>query len=451
MSDSSIKDDLRVAIDEFECDREIAKYIRQLHLCIVKINIDTGRARVLHSAIFGDNGLELDWNEYLRTRAERTLFPEDVPRAVQTFRLHSLRLCAMGRKEFFSAEFLTQITGVKHMVSLLIFIPPADGGHTAFFALRNAVNNDLAASIINQFVYQNADYFIYIDAHHNTYNTFSAKMEAIVPPSHSDDYEDEVVKYALAYVAPEDQERVIAEMRLSRVLEQLDAYGVHTFTCGIIDPARGYLRKKITYHYHDKAAGTILVARTDITDIYLEMKEQQNKLELALVRAQTDPMTKLWNMQATMDKVNAACAALTAARVSDQPAPAERYGLLFIDLDNFKGINDTFGHAAGDQVLRDVAATMAGCTPMSGLTGRVGGDEFVVFTKYTDVEEITSLAESLNLSINSIRIGDGSQLLSGSVGIALAPEDGTSYYELLKKADAKLYKAKRTGKNKYCI
>lgn len=439
---------------ELDNNEEILHFIKRLHLCLVKINLDTGCAFVLHSALLGEEGNRLRWDDYVEEHIKSTIMPQDHNRARYNFSLGALQQAAREKRNFFSEDFaIYNLPNAQARVSFLIYIPPEDPG-IAYFALRNELDNSLMSSIVNQFVYENSDYFIYLDANTNSYITFAGKEDALLPPTIATDYETEVVNYALKFVALEDQAKTIENMHIPRIIEQLDKHGFHSFHCGIVNPETGeYRRKQLTYRYHNRELKTILLARTDITTFYNEMKEQQNKLEVALIRAQTDPLTKLWNVQATMDKINDICRALKdAAKYAGPNREIPLYGLLFIDLDNFKGINDSFGHPAGDQVLRDVSKALADATPQTGITGRVGGDEFVVFAQVDSIETLKELGRQLNLSINSIEIAqDSERLVSGSVGIAVAPEDGTTYYELLKKADVKLYKAKHSGKNQYYI
>ena len=120
-----------------------------------------------------------------------------------------------------------------------------------------------------------------------------------------------------------------------------------------------------------------------------------------------------------------------------------------VDLDNFKQINDTMGHLAGDEVLRQVADVLKDVAGPENLVGRVGGDEFVVFVK-TEQDRARETAEKILAGIQNITVeGRNSTRISGSVGIAIAPRDGRDYYALLKRADACLYQAKSEGKDRW--
>ncbi|WP_180270789.1 EAL domain-containing protein [Sporanaerobium hydrogeniformans] len=125
--------------------------------------------------------------------------------------------------------------------------------------------------------------------------------------------------------------------------------------------------------------------------------------------------------------------------------------LIFIDLDNFKNINDTLGHEKGDKLLTLVAQQLKQFLPSDTLICRFGGDEFVIFkTNFKNLEEITELARDLLRVISEGSLMDEMLVhISCSMGIALYPTDGSSYEVLLKNADTAMHRAKATGKNKY--
>lgn len=424
---------------DIDVDSEVARFFTQVHHALVRINLVTGKALVIHSTIASEVGGVYRWDEYLATHTQEFIHESDQPRAIQNFGVRALKKNALAGQELCVMDFAARgLTSTREELSLISYIPP---GHKniAYFGVRSAVNNSIDNSIINQFVYQNSDFFLYIDATNNSYIRFSGERCGTALPPSSTNYSRDLRAYILSHVVPEDQALVLRELELAHMIRHLDRDGTNSFTYGVTAPD-GYRRKKVTYYYHDAVTKMILLARTDITDIYNEMVKKQNRLTAALALAQTDPLTGLYNMRATMDRVNAACG-----------EPGNVHALLFIDLDNFKSINDTLGHATGDEVLRAVAAILRENTPAGGITGRVGGDEFVILSRCENIAAIKRLASSINEALNEVPLGSSGRTLSGSVGIALAPTDGTSYYDLLKTADGKLYRAKAAGKNQYCV
>lgn len=128
-------------------------------------------------------------------------------------------------------------------------------------------------------------------------------------------------------------------------------------------------------------------------------------------------------------------------------------GLLFIDLDGFKAVNDTFGHEAGDQVLKTVARRLKSTVRASDRVARLAGDEFVILL--SDARHLKDAGNVANKVIEDVArpvnlsCGDQAQV-SASIGIALCPADSRSPDGLLRAADAAMYRAKKTGKNKWC-
>jgi diguanylate cyclase (GGDEF)-like protein/PAS domain S-box-containing protein len=123
--------------------------------------------------------------------------------------------------------------------------------------------------------------------------------------------------------------------------------------------------------------------------------------------------------------------------------------LLFIDLDRFKHVNDSLGHAVGDELLRQVALRICECVGDKERTARLGGDEFTVFVPdLVSVEPVRQLADALiDAFAAPIVLADQELSISPSIGIAMYPEHGQSVEELLKSADTAMYQAKRRGRN----
>ncbi len=126
--------------------------------------------------------------------------------------------------------------------------------------------------------------------------------------------------------------------------------------------------------------------------------------------------------------------------------------LIIMDVDDFKKINDTYGHMYGDEVLAKVAEIISGVLKGRGMAGRFGGDEFMVVLEGVNTEaELRLIISTMNKHINwSFNIEAGVTITT-SIGISKFPEDGTSYDELFLKADKCLYIAKAKGKNRYII
>jgi diguanylate cyclase (GGDEF)-like protein/PAS domain S-box-containing protein len=129
----------------------------------------------------------------------------------------------------------------------------------------------------------------------------------------------------------------------------------------------------------------------------------------------------------------------------------ERVAVLYIDLDNFKSVNDTLGHSVGDELLKDVASRLRGCLQNTDIAGRLGGDEFaIVQTAVVDPKNVTDLVNRIHEVIRTpFEVGAHQLAIDTSIGIALAPDDGADPDQLLKCADLAMYGAKTDGRSTY--
>jgi diguanylate cyclase (GGDEF)-like protein len=170
------------------------------------------------------------------------------------------------------------------------------------------------------------------------------------------------------------------------------------------------------------------------------LTEQSQRLYEASI---TDALTGLGNRAHAMERLHAA--------IEGPSAKPSEVSLLLLDLDHFKGINDRYGHPAGDQVLRQTAEAIAALLPPGCSAFRMGGEEFMVLCEGLGEAAVEALAETIRERVASIRIDHGSRTRSVSVSIGLchlarldAPDLRTAYAH----ADRALYRAKRQGRNR---
>lgn len=158
-------------------------------------------------------------------------------------------------------------------------------------------------------------------------------------------------------------------------------------------------------------------------------------------RVQQDPLTGLYNKSVTEELIKSYLCT----------SPEDIQALFVLDIDNFKGINDTYGHASGDKVLKLMAQTLRSLFRKSDVVGRIGGDEFVVCMKDCFDEEY-ALKKADQLSKEFLLAASHEQIsTSCSIGVALYPRHGKDWKELFEKADTALYMSKRRGKNTVTI
>jgi len=160
--------------------------------------------------------------------------------------------------------------------------------------------------------------------------------------------------------------------------------------------------------------------------------------------ANTDPVTGLANRRATYRWLEQA--------IDEQRTQGTQGGqlaVLLIDLDNFKLVNDTAGHAAGDVLLRHVAKALATIMRSTDLVGRIGGDEFAVIAPVTDSEDAAAIGQKILTALRTpFLLETGEVFATASLGICLYPQDAPGMTELLSSADAALYRAKSAGRNR---
>ena len=174
----------------------------------------------------------------------------------------------------------------------------------------------------------------------------------------------------------------------------------------------------------------------DITD--RKLFEQQ-----LLHQAFHDRLTGLPNRGLFMDRLEHALAR--------RPREDETIAVIFLDLDNFKVINDSLGHRAGDQLLLTMAARLQTCVREGDTVARLGGDEFTVLLEHiTDLTDAILVAQRIaEQSLTLYTIGEREVSVTASIGIAIPSEDGESAEDLLRNADIAMYEAKRRGKARY--
>jgi diguanylate cyclase (GGDEF)-like protein/PAS domain S-box-containing protein len=124
--------------------------------------------------------------------------------------------------------------------------------------------------------------------------------------------------------------------------------------------------------------------------------------------------------------------------------------LAFLDVDNFKDVNDTLGHSAGDELLVELAQRLRAQVQAGDVLGRLGGDEFVIVLPYRDADEASVVASRIiEVLVTPIRIGTRQVPMSASIGISIYPDNTTDIDTLIQQADAAMYKAKQAGRSTY--
>jgi cyclic di-GMP phosphodiesterase Gmr len=194
-------------------------------------------------------------------------------------------------------------------------------------------------------------------------------------------------------------------------------------------------RNKFVHSGSGKNEVFLICSGTDIT-------EERRAQERLRVLANTDIITGLPNRNAIQDKITQSIAARDGNNV----------GLVYLDLDNFKKVNDAYGHMFGDRLLVEVSLAVLSCLAEDQTLARLGGDEFLVLAKQADREMLQRLAQRIIDRLKTpFRIGLIEVYTGCSIGIALCPEHGNDLDSLIRSADTAMYVAKEHGKRTYTV
>jgi diguanylate cyclase (GGDEF)-like protein len=181
-------------------------------------------------------------------------------------------------------------------------------------------------------------------------------------------------------------------------------------------------------------------------DVSAAVLERADLFERISELATKDMLTGLFLRNIFLERSNEE---ITRAKLTNT-----KLALGILDIDNFKKINDTYGHGVGDLVLRKTAQILRTIIGDAGnMISRFGGEEFIFFIVHTHKAEAKKIAEKIRKRISTATINFRRRSINftASLGVVMYPEDGKEYLELIEKADALLYRAKREGKNRVCF
>ncbi len=196
---------------------------------------------------------------------------------------------------------------------------------------------------------------------------------------------------------------------------------------------RGVAEVKVKDSHWERRPANLVVLH-DVT----ERKNAEAAIEHM---AYHDPLTGLPNRQMFLERLNNA---LSRAKRTQRLV-----AVLFLDLDRFKAINDTLGHAVGDQCLREVATRLMHCVRGTDTVARLAGDEFTILLEDMErIEQVRRVCKAIVQALNRVFLINGNQVFSpASIGVSCYPEDGKDAETLINQADTAMYHAKAEGKN----
>lgn len=194
-------------------------------------------------------------------------------------------------------------------------------------------------------------------------------------------------------------------------------------------------RNKFVHSGSGKNEIYLICSGTDIT-------EERRTQERLRVLANTDTITGLPNRNAIHELISEAI----------EQAGDSQVGIVYLDLDNFKKVNDAYGHMFGDQLLQAVSLALLSCLEENQLLARLGGDEFIVLASQTSQSSLEAVASRILTRLRQpFRIGLIEVYTGCSVGIAMAPQHGEDSNNLIRNADTAMYTAKEGGRGQFCV
>ncbi|MCW0979947.1 MULTISPECIES: GGDEF domain-containing protein [Rhizobium] len=188
--------------------------------------------------------------------------------------------------------------------------------------------------------------------------------------------------------------------------------------------------------------GWMLCVITDVSELGIELRDLRQERDKALKSALSDELTGLGNRRYAMDSLNHMLG----------PNKAQALAVIIMDIDHFKAVNDRFGHASGDLVLKDFAGRLCAAAGRDDLLGRIGGEEFLLVLGGSRMLSAEIIMQQLLSSLTAASpLSDVPDFrYSCSAGIAFA-NPGESASDVLRRADTALYEAKNTGRNRFVI
>lgn len=178
--------------------------------------------------------------------------------------------------------------------------------------------------------------------------------------------------------------------------------------------------------------------------LFSDITEKKKKDALILRQANYDSLTNLPNRRMFIENLE--------REIKVSLRNNQKFALIFIDLDNFKDINDSRGHIYGDALLKEAGKRIAHCVREVDIVARLGGDEFtILLSNLSDIGNVESICNKILLALNKLfDISKIHSYISASLGITIYPNDATTTLELLKNADQAMYLAKNLGRSQFC-
>ncbi|WP_024851957.1 GGDEF domain-containing protein [Hydrogenovibrio kuenenii] len=199
----------------------------------------------------------------------------------------------------------------------------------------------------------------------------------------------------------------------------------------------GYVDYGIPDRFYAVSFAVILLSSIHEYLVDRQSKELTDNIEAKQKQSETDPLTGLLNRRFIDEKMS----------MWNQALNDESKALMIVDIDHFKDVNDTLGHAEGDRILREVAKAIASVVRPNDVIGRWGGDEFVVFLEQVHESDLEAVCNRLLSKVQTIKLSP-EETITVSIGAVTA---SNNFHKMFKEADKLLYAAKQNGRNQFLV
>lgn len=357
---------------------------------------------------------------------------------VKTFLSYrSICSCVKEKRKKFLSLSLSAAAFQYDFVKISV-LPSSISKTKAYLVMELMDRKERLYPILESYIRDTTDHFYGIDLKTGYFFQFiSGSEEYGMPPTEGYNYTQEMLSYADKFISEEDRELVKKQMSPEFILNELESRQEFSFVEGFIGE-HGEIRKKlVTYRPLDLSKGYVLLQRIDVTDMY----NNEMALEKAQRESMTDSLTQLYNRSGSERLIKEALSKMNKR---------ENAVLLILDLDNFKEVNDKFGHPMGDKILCEAAQKLKECFRTGDIIGRLGGDEYIIFLpnmlhKANIHPVLKRVVRELNIVCkNAVE----SIMVTPSAGATFYR--GQSYEEMYREADMALYHSKKK-KNRYSL
>lgn len=439
---SATDNEYKTRASEAEAERNaVLAAFTELHRALLEIDLKTGTVRVLKRRDTNAHILpntEMTIARYLELVGELIAVEDDRVAYSEFLGLDRLRAASkVGLESRLDIRMKTSDTrvGLPYEWLQVRTLPGAMPGESIRIVVSSIDREQLLSAITEKFVYEGCDYLFCLDLINNAF-CCCFEQPWVMFPAEGEDYRKVLKEYADGYIAPEDRNFVVRSLEAKYMIERLDRDGEYRVESSMLQPDGEKRRKEILVRWYDAENRIALIQRTDVTERYRREREEAQRLARVEREANLDGLTGTFNRSAGL------------RRIGEVLKAGGSHALFFLDLDNFKQINDTLGHRTGDEVLRRFGMVLRENLRTSDIAVRIGGDEFIVLLRDVGGRENAQIcARHLYETLHAFRDGMEAIPLTASIGIACAPEDGKTFDELYERADRALYEVKSTGKD----